>query len=318
MKIALIGPGIMPIPPPGWGAVEILIWEYYNKLKELGHNVHIINTPDTNQIIKIVNDNNFDVAHLHYDVFYHILDHLKCKKTIMTSHYPYILDKSRHQGDGFAKAFQFMATQNKHYIHCLSQETYHFFVSEGADKDKLFLLPNGANDDLFAFVENPIKTNRAIYLGKIEHRKKQYVYQDINIIDFVGKNWDNKFNTNRSNYLGEWSKEFLYHHLTEYPTLVLLSEGELCPLVCTEALIAGLGLVVSSHATANLDLSKPYITVIPDEKLEDLDYVGEAIKQNIEVSKKMRKEIRDYGIQMFSWNTIAEKYISILESLKIT
>ena len=24
MKIAIVGPGIMPIPPTGWGAVEIL------------------------------------------------------------------------------------------------------------------------------------------------------------------------------------------------------------------------------------------------------------------------------------------------------
>ena len=27
MKIAIVGPGIMPIPPTGWGAVEILIWD---------------------------------------------------------------------------------------------------------------------------------------------------------------------------------------------------------------------------------------------------------------------------------------------------
>ena len=32
MKFALIGPGILSIPPPGWGAVEILIWDYYNEL----------------------------------------------------------------------------------------------------------------------------------------------------------------------------------------------------------------------------------------------------------------------------------------------
>ena len=44
MKIALIGPGIMPIPPPGWGAVEILIWDYYKELTAQGHEVVIINT----------------------------------------------------------------------------------------------------------------------------------------------------------------------------------------------------------------------------------------------------------------------------------
>ena len=33
-KIALIGPGIMSIPPKGWGAVEILIWDYYQSLSK--------------------------------------------------------------------------------------------------------------------------------------------------------------------------------------------------------------------------------------------------------------------------------------------
>ena len=48
MKICLIGPGIMPIPPPGWGAVEILIWDYYCELKKQGVNVAIINKKRNN------------------------------------------------------------------------------------------------------------------------------------------------------------------------------------------------------------------------------------------------------------------------------
>ena len=35
MKIALIGPGIMEIPPKKWGAVEMMIWDYALILKEL-------------------------------------------------------------------------------------------------------------------------------------------------------------------------------------------------------------------------------------------------------------------------------------------
>ena len=50
MKIALIGPGIMEIPPPKWGAVEMLIWDYALILKELGNRVQIINTPDKDLI----------------------------------------------------------------------------------------------------------------------------------------------------------------------------------------------------------------------------------------------------------------------------
>ena len=43
MKICLVAPGIMIIPPDGWGAVEILIWDYFNELLKLGHDVNIIN-----------------------------------------------------------------------------------------------------------------------------------------------------------------------------------------------------------------------------------------------------------------------------------
>ena len=34
MRITLIGPGILKIPPKGWGAVEILINDHATKLKE--------------------------------------------------------------------------------------------------------------------------------------------------------------------------------------------------------------------------------------------------------------------------------------------
>ena len=52
MKIAIIGPGIMPIPPTGWGAVEILIWDQKVALEKLGHEVKIVNTPHPMDILK--------------------------------------------------------------------------------------------------------------------------------------------------------------------------------------------------------------------------------------------------------------------------
>ena len=42
MKIVLIGPGIMPIPPTGWGAVEILVWDTKIALEKLDHEVLIL------------------------------------------------------------------------------------------------------------------------------------------------------------------------------------------------------------------------------------------------------------------------------------
>ena len=55
MKIAIVGPGIMPIPPTGWGAVEILIWDQKLALEELGHEVRIVNTASPIDILKEIN-----------------------------------------------------------------------------------------------------------------------------------------------------------------------------------------------------------------------------------------------------------------------
>ena len=52
MKVAIVGPGIMPIPPTGWGAVEILIWDQKLALEKLGHEVLVVNTPNPHDILK--------------------------------------------------------------------------------------------------------------------------------------------------------------------------------------------------------------------------------------------------------------------------
>jgi autotransporter strand-loop-strand O-heptosyltransferase len=41
MKIINVTPGLIPIPPNGWGAVEKIIWENHNNLLALGHDSHI-------------------------------------------------------------------------------------------------------------------------------------------------------------------------------------------------------------------------------------------------------------------------------------
>ena len=78
MKICIVGPGIMPIPPTGWGAVEILIWDYKETLEKLGHEVVIINTRDQNQIVQLCNQHNPDFVHVQYDEFFQVCNHINC------------------------------------------------------------------------------------------------------------------------------------------------------------------------------------------------------------------------------------------------
>jgi glycosyltransferase involved in cell wall biosynthesis len=309
MRIVIVGPGLMPIPPTGWGAIEILVWEYYVHLKKNGIDAHIVNKADPDEIIADVNRINPDIVHLQYEDWFYLWDSFDCKNVLVTNHYAYILCPHRTNPrivNGIINS--------KLIIHCLSKEIYDFYIKLGVNADRLFLLRNGGSTEQFKYVSEPNK-KKAIYLAKIDFRKRQFVYQNIPEIDFAGNLADSRFNPNRSNYLGEWSKELLYQNLSEYSTLVLLSDGEAHALVCSEALICGLGLVVSPFAVANLDTSKPFITVIPVERLDDIDYVRDQIKKNIEVSSKMRDEIREYGLNVFSWDNIVKEYIQILQKI---
>ena len=56
MKIVNVTPGLIPIPPNGWGAVEKIIWETHNALLKLGHDATI-------EYLDDVKD--YDVVHIH-------------------------------------------------------------------------------------------------------------------------------------------------------------------------------------------------------------------------------------------------------------
>jgi hypothetical protein len=82
-----------------------------------------------------------------------------------------------------------------------------------------------------------------------------------------------------------------------------------------EALASGLGLVISEWATANLDLEKDFITVIPESKIIDLEYVSLKIEENRTISLQKRNEIVEYSKQ-FSWeNQIKTHYIPAVKKV---
>ena len=223
----------------------------------------------------------------------------------ITSHFGYLeqYDKWGYYGNRIAKPF----SQIKPNIFCLStgiKDVYENILS--IPEERLFVTPNGVNISNFLFKDNPRYSDRSIFLAKIDYRKRQHMFQKIDSLWYAGNNADPRFDTNK-NYLGEWSKEFLYTNLTDYGNLVLLSDGEAHPLVCMEALAAGLGVVVTECGKANLDQSKDFITVIPENKINDIEYVESKIVDNRNYSINNRIEIKKYS-ENFDWINIMKKY----------
>jgi glycosyltransferase involved in cell wall biosynthesis len=311
MKICIVGPGVMPIPPKGWGAVEILIDDYRKTLETLGHEVHIVNTRDLNLLVWMVNNLNADFVHIQYDEFVNIIPYIQCKNIAITSHYGY-LEQPNRWDPGYVNIFWgFVNSTAK--IFCLSPGIADVYLRAGVPSERVVVIPNGVRTDLFRFDESCKYPDESIYLAKIDPRKRQAQLQNIPGIKFVGNYADPSFDRSDVNYLGEWSKDTIYENLTNFANLILLSDGEAHPLVCLEAMSAGLGLVISEVAKANLDLSLPFIDVIPEDKINDTSFIKDVIRKNRQVSIEKRKEIKKYA-ETFDWNKIVSNlYLSELQ-----
>ena len=302
MRICIIGPATQ-IPPVGWGAVESLIWDYKLSLEELGHQVQIINIPNPSEIIQRVNDFRPDFVHINYDDWIILYPYIQYPCAI-TSHFGYI--ERQDMLNGYVNIFR-LFQDCKPNIFCLSKnikKVYKFFAE--IPEEKLYINPNGVNSSLFKRTDEPKYPDRSIYLAKVDYRKRQYLFQSIDSLWYAGNLADSRFNTNK-NYLGEWDKDTLHEELTNYGNLVLLSDGEAHSLVLMEALASGLGIVISEFATANLDLNKEFIDVIPEKKINDIDYIENIIIKNRQYSTSHREEILEYS-KNFEWSNIIENY----------
>ena len=312
MKVSIVGPGIMPIPPTGWGAVEILIWDQKLALEKLGHEVDIVNTQSPVEILSQVNKFRPDFVHIQYDDFIELYPYIQYPCAI-TSHFGYFEQPNKwdYYGERIAKPFGRIQPN----VFCLSggiKDVYADVLK--VPEKRLFVTPNGVNVDNFRSTISPEFPDRSIYLAKIDYRKRQHMFQSISSLYYAGNTADPRFDTS-NNYLGEWSKDTLYTHLTEYGNLVLLSDGEAHPLVCLEAFAAGLGVVVSEWAAANLDTDKEFITVIAEEKIQDVGFVEELIVKNRNYCNNNREEIRKYA-EEFKWTNVVDKYyVSAMQTI---
>ena len=316
MKIALIGPGIMEIPPPKWGAVEMMIWDYAIILKELGHRVQIINTQDKELIKFEVEHGHFDIVHLHYDVFSDIITDLVplCTRLIVSSHYPYINTPAMWGRDQYGEYFSAIRENKDFHIFASSQKDIDTYVDYGAVVENTWLSKLGVRCDPYQFNEYA-QFDRTLHFSQICDRKRQYILEHLNDIDIFGRREPGRYRG--KHYQGELERDLLNQAITNYSNFILLSEVEnTTPLVVKEALICGLGVVVSEAVAPELDTSKSFVDVITEDKINDIEYIQSVVNQNKRHSRQIRKEIRKYGIDTFGLeNILAYEYIPKLQSL---
>lgn len=315
LRIALIGPGIMPIPPVGWGAVEQIIWDKAVLLRKLGHFVEIINTKNTEEIIEKVNLGNFDIAHVHYDHYWTVIPRLTAKVRCITSHYPYIDNPQKWPQDNYEPIFKVLVELTKlpnTFLYPASEKDRQVFLQKGgADPSKVKLYKNGIPVDKYSVKEDPHFGNRTVCLAKIEKRKRQHLTYWHPNVDYIGKG-----DFHHPNFRGEIGHDILYKLLTDYGNLVMLSEGENgTPLVVKEGMAAGLGCVLSKSAANELPPDLPWVTVLSEEDIAKPTLVETAIEQNRMTCRSMRTQIRNWVQENWDMETFLKEYVKDLSKV---
>ena len=272
----------------------------------MGNDIQILNDSNPNKMLNQMHEFEPDFVHINYDDWVPLYPHIKYP-CACTTHFAYLnIDRRDMMGPYKERVFD-MFSLIKPVVFGLSDtvnRAYQYLA--GIPQEKLFLNPNGVMLDNFRVTDDPKHSEASIYLAKIDHRKRQFLFQKIKSLYYAGNIAEDRFDQSK-NYLGEWKKETLFENLTEYGNLVLLSDGEAHPLVVAEAFSAGLGVVLSEWATANLDLNRKFISVVPEDMIYNTKYIEHKITQNREYSIHNRQEILDYAKE-FEWTRILTDY----------
>jgi len=317
LKIALLGHGTTEIPPKGWGAVESLIWKYYQELTAFGHYVSILNTWNNDVIVGYLNAHPWDIIHIHDDSLINLVPELIHKGLIVvTSHYPAIHDRSVWDDKMTGYNFETMVVKPLlHYskqmkrivVGALCQKDRDAFVAMGVPENQIFLMVNGASAKEIECDDRPTN-GLTICLAQISERKRQKALFGIPSVVFYGPS---PIPVNDSAYKGEMSGIERNRTLTEYENMVLLSTSEASPLAIKEGLMAGLGLVLSEAVASEIP-SIPWITVIPESQIWNKTYIQEAIQKNRELCAGKKRDIRECAKSLYDWPVLIEAYLANL------
>jgi glycosyltransferase involved in cell wall biosynthesis len=310
MRIVHIGHGRIEIPPKASGAVEAIIADHQFWCEKLGHEFLVVNEKHPEHSMVLATQFFPDVVHLHDESK---MDHLSGLDShslkIVTTHDPTFFEKP----NPFIKRF----VEGDFLVGCLCQRYVDLFVKAGVAPERILLTPNGARGDLIQCEPECIYPSTMICLGSIGKRKRQ------DLLFRVGSGgiyWlrcagpvstHDPIETGGGRFLQEWSKSEVYEQLTDYAALVLISASEAAPLVVVEALMAGLDVVVSEVAAANLDRSQPFIHVLDERTICNPLLLEMALKKVLNRPKD-RMAVRAYAEANFDWGVLVKRYLAEL------
>jgi autotransporter strand-loop-strand O-heptosyltransferase len=316
MKVTHVTPGLITIPPNGWGAIEKVIWNYHLNLLNQGHESEIkyLNDVDTNS----------DIIHIHVANLA-LEAHEKGIPYVFSLHDHHVVEYGRN-----TELYNKNLEAIKHSI--ISFCHAEFLVDYFVETDKLFYLSHGVDTNFFDYDGTQgldthkllcLANNGFAYNQSIDRKGFRYAIEaakalDLEITVAGPDNNKNFFNAN-SDLLGyeklnivygnpdEESIKKLYntHSIFLHPSILEAGHPNLTLL---EAMACGLPTVGTYEGTPKIaGLRKIERDV--DSVISGIQYVVENYDNLIDEITKHRKD--------FDWSIITNRLIGIYESIKI-
>ena len=320
----VVGPGLLTIPPPGWGAVETIIDEMSTELA-VTRPTMVLNSDSVRLWWRAFRVRH-DAIHVHYDMRIGRVSkwrRLSNRTTpiVAWSHYAY-LGLPEVPAPHFDRIWRHIERHlGEHDVFVALNPSIAEMASSRL-RARVIMLPNGSDFD--PIVETK-PTRGVLVLGKVDPRKRQYELSDLVLHDTdltcVGPIADGRVRdliardptSARSRiFVGEWTRSRLAEEMPRRRVLLLPSDAEADALVLYEAQLAGLSIVCSRPALGAQDDSLPWIHTFDLET--SLEGVNELCQRAMEENAIHRTAIMEYARENFGWTDRIERLDRFLAS----
>lgn len=311
MKIAQINPGLLPIPPNGWGAVEKIIWEYTLVLREMGHQVDI-------KYLNEIKSEDYDIVHVHMA---NLAIELKNKGI------PYIFSMHDHHVVWFGKDSECYKKNLEAIEGSVLSFLHAKFLINYFGSKKAVYLEHGVNIHEYANIDRSTENMKILclanngFIGDQSHDRKGFRYaieaaQQLNIpITVAGPSNNKNFFDANPDLLGYGSLTILYdldqessvklfsdHHIFLHPSELEAGHPNLTLL---EAASTGMPIVgCMEEEMDGMLIAKRDSSDIVDKIKETLD--------NYQTLSKLSRKNAEYH----SWEVVVSKMLEHYEDSK--
>lgn len=334
-----MGSGMLPIPPPGWGAVERAIYELSKAMQAQGVETAIVNSDGTGRSIQEyrfamglpgrLKGRDWDVLHAATPVVGSVLSFRK-EPYFYTSH-------SRHWfgtaglGERWGLMLERKAARNSLRTIALTKEAAAKMMEgrKGVPKERIRVIPNGVDTDHFKPDWERRAGHNILCVGAVHPRKRWHlaVMAASKVkgthLTIVGPIQDEAY-AGRLRSLapktslslpGEVKEQELVRSYAESDIFLMPSNSELMSLAVMEAMSSGLPVVGTSILEEMVDDEKSgYLVSSGLEEQGTVDAMAEGIEELLGDGTKRRvygETARSHALDNWGWSSVARKTLEV-------